>query len=200
MRKRSSFRGSCLAVLALILWPMLSACGVLGNDLEYAVRAANYTNQGVILLNFPVARPSDEADERRGVYPGVPGVAGAIISLGTFSGHPHSLPDYASVTWQMAELTDCDIVRHYKSRVEGNTDPKIYARKINCDWTPLEGQVFTQQLDMDAIRNSEAYRVAADPPPGSFLRGQPTLRIDLIFHDSGLEVRTSRGRLLGFMQ
>jgi hypothetical protein len=53
---------------------------------------------------------------------------------------------------------------------------------------------------MDAIRNSEAYRVAANPPPGSFLRGQPTLRIDLIFRDSGLEVRTSRGRLLGFMQ
>ena len=84
--------------------------------------------------------------------------------------------------------------------VDGSADPNMYTRKEGCDWTPLEGQVFTRELDMDAIRNSEAYRVAANPPPGSFLRGQPTLRIDLIFRDSGLEVRTSRGRSLGFMQ
>lgn len=200
MKKCPSLRGFCSVVLGLIFWPLLSACGALGSDLEYAVRAANYTNQGVILLNFPVARANNKPEEKRGVYPGVPGVAGVIISLGNFSGRPHSLPDNASVTWQMAELTDCDIVRHYKSRIEGDTDPKVYARKVNCDWTPIEGQVFTQELDMEAIRNSEAYEVAADPPPGSFFRGQPTLRIDLIFRDSGLEVRTSRGRLLGFMQ
>jgi hypothetical protein len=90
----------------------------------------------------------------------------------------------------MAELTDCDIVRHYKSRVEGNTDPKIYARKINCDWTPLEGQVFTQQLDMDAIRNSEAYKKA-----GTWVEGMPFrdyyLVITLIFRDDQLIVETS---------
>ena len=200
MTKALKNRRFYVIVPGLLLCTMLSACGALRGDLEYVVRAANYTNQGVILIDFPVVRGNDEVEATRGIYPGVPGVHDHVAYLGQFAEFRHTLPDNMSVTWQAAELTDCKHVLTFQSHVQNDSDSREYARKLSCDWTPREGQVFTRELDMDAIRNSEAYRVAANPPPGSFLRGQPTLRIDLIFRDSGLEVRTSRGRSLGFMQ
>lgn len=120
--------------------------------------------------------------------------------LGHFEGHRTSLPDEVEIVWQLAELKDCKSetkVRHdanlpwLGSRAQ-TYGPEEFIRKSDCTWHPLPDKVYRQQLDMQAIRNSEAYRKTgrrADGVAGS----RYTLNLTLVFIEDRLIVEVDNG-------
>jgi hypothetical protein len=175
---------------------LVGACSPLSEELEYNVVAFNYGEHGVVLKNFPVSNALGETSNEWRINPGIPGAWDDSAYFGTFVNYPDSLPKSIKLTWQLADLSNCAIVRSSESLLENDDDPKTYTRKLSCDWAPIEGQVFTRKLDMDAIRNSEAYKKA-----GTWVEGMPFrdyyLVITLAFRDDQLIVETSNSYRTG---
>ena len=137
----------------------------------------------------------------RGLHPRIPSRhRDPASATAPFLGHSHSLPETAEVVWQLAELKDCKSetkVRHdanlpwLGSRAQ-TYGPEEFFRKSDCTWHPLPDKVYRQQLDMQAIRNSEAYRKTgrrADGVAGS----RYTLNLTLVFIEDRLIVEVDNG-------
>jgi hypothetical protein len=186
----SKWKHKLSCILCVCVTALTGACSPFSEKLEYNVVAFNYGEHGIILRNFPVYNSTKRTSDQWLIEPGIPGVWGDVNYFEQFVGYPNSLPDTSVVTWQLATLSDCEDILTSESMVDGSADPNMYTRKEGCDWTPLEGQIFTRELDMDAIRNSEAYKKA-----GTWVEGMPFrdyyLVITLIFRDDQLIVETS---------
>ncbi len=123
-------------------------------------------------------------------------------AFGRFKGYENKLPDKVEIVWQLAELKDCDDESQIKGReptpyniekrewLESNGfNPDDHVRKSGCTWSPLPGKVFREELDMKAIRDSEAYRQASRGLFGSPFDRHAML-IELIFQEDQLTVKT----------
>ncbi len=118
-------------------------------------------------------------------------------AFGRFKGYEDKLPDQVEIVWQLAELKECDDVMGVgdlnpsarKWLVSQNLDPSRYIYKAGCTWRPLPGKIFHKQLDMQAIRDSEAYRQASR---GLFSSpfDRHVMLIELIFQEDQLTVKT----------
>lgn len=123
-------------------------------------------------------------------------------AFGRFKGYENKLPDKVEIVWQLAELRDCDDESQIKGRestpynrekrawLESNGfNPDDHVRKSGCTWSPLPGKVFREELDMQAIRDSEAYRQASR---GLFSSpfDRHVMLIELIFQEDQLTVKT----------
>ncbi len=120
-------------------------------------------------------------------------------AFGRFKGYEDKLPDQVEIVWQLAELKECDDVMGVgdlnpsarKWLVSQNLDPSRYIYKAGCTWRPLPGKIFHKQLDMQAIRDSEAYREATrlrlDTPFNRHI-----LRVELVFAEDQLTVNTDQ--------
>lgn len=181
--------------MLMLLFP-LSGCG----GLTYSINAANYGTHGVILLDMPVTGGFAGKPPHPGLRlsPGIPTVRDDKRWIGRFRNHDQDLPSgNMEISWKLAKLTNCkDIVRidqgdKMQRRISkaGYRNPTSYMRKSNCTWTPIKGKVFHKTLDMDAIRNSEAYKKAGSPYP-SVQGSKNVLRILLVFNEDQLEVKT----------
>ncbi|MBV2096129.1 MAG: hypothetical protein AB2728_20395 [Candidatus Thiodiazotropha sp.] len=154
----------------------LSSC----SKFLYSAGMANYGNYGVIVLS-----PGTTLGTNR-IRTGIPGVGDDIIDKGRFPGHPHSLPNQIVVEWQLAKLSDCGSIIKRKSYEYKTKDEKVYARKEDCTWTPLEGKVYRKVFDLKEIQNSEIARRA-----GERIRfgSKRVMTIMFIFRDDEVEMR-----------
>ncbi len=192
-------RASNLVMLCMTIFG-LTACAT---SLDYRMEVASYGAYGVIVKDPPFVAPaigkrSGKLGERFRVNPGIPGVHADFFLLDHFTGYPDSLPEAVTIKWQLAELLNCEEVREVESMVEDDPDPKTYVRKEDCDWQPIEGKEYSHDIDMAAIRRSEAYRKTGKG--GSIWGGHNTLIISLIFREGALEVQAANGRSAAFMQ
>lgn len=136
-----------------------------------------------------------------GRFPSIPSrYRDPASGLGHFEGHRNSLPEHIEIVWQLAELKDCKNETRIRSDSEiarkelhgrqyGTTE---FVDKSDCTWHPLPDKVYRQQLDMQAIRNSEAYRKTgrrADGVAGS----RYTLNLTLVFIEDRLIVEVDNG-------
>ncbi|MEW8139616.1 MAG: hypothetical protein AB2768_15800 [Candidatus Thiodiazotropha endolucinida] len=140
----------------------------------YVVRAANYSEYGVILKQMETTMRYSR------LHPGIPGVRDDIAVMNRFVDYPKSLPDQVEIEWQLAELSDCRRVDKYKSAVPKTDDTKIYIRKLGCTWTPLEDKVYRKVIDLTEVRRSEDAKMA-----GKTLRmcSKSSLSIFFVFRD-----------------
>ncbi len=116
-------------------------------------------------------------------------------AFGRFKGYEDKLPDQVEIVWQLAKLSECKYNsppqsdQTIKWMREQGFDPDAYVNKYGCNWTPLPGKIFHKQLDMQAIRDSEAYRQASR---GLFSSpfDRHVMLIELIFQEDQLTVKT----------
>lgn len=155
-------------------------------DILYSVSAANYGEYGVVLRKFPT-----RLDGLTDIRPGIPGVRADVYEKSHFRDYPDSLPKQVEVVWQLADLTDCDDVIPWRSRLKGDDDPRVYVSKIGCDFTPIEGKVFRKVVDLNKIMETEAGQRAGKlvKPWWTLSRARYGLSIAFEFRDEELEVR-----------
>ncbi|MES9971368.1 MAG: hypothetical protein ABW092_15145 [Candidatus Thiodiazotropha sp.] len=165
-------------MMIIILMPLFSGC----SKFLYNVTAANYGEYGVIFLKIPTTRITTN----RRMNPGIPGVRDDISHYGQFHDHPNSLPDQVEVEWQLAELSNCGSIIKRKSYEYKSKDEKIYTRKEDCTWTPLEGKVFRKVFDLKEAQKSEYAKHA-----GKRIRfgSKRVMIIRFIFRDEEVEMR-----------
>ncbi|MET0068883.1 MAG: hypothetical protein ABW096_02520 [Candidatus Thiodiazotropha sp.] len=166
----------CMVFLSVLVVVTLSSC----SKFLYSVDMANYGEYGVIVLS-----PDTTLGTTR-IWTGIPGVGDDIIDKGRFPSHPHSLPNQVVVEWQLAELSDCGSIIKRKSYKYKRKDEKIYARKEDCTWTPLEGRVFRKVFDLKEVKESDYAKHA-----GERIRfgSKRVMIIRFIFRDEKVEMR-----------
>ncbi|MDT0499318.1 hypothetical protein RM530_18420, partial [Algiphilus sp. W345] len=134
-------------------------------------------------------------------------------SFGRFRGYENDLPDALEIVWQLAELTECstDIRADHKSdyskepevqrlyyeaqwrerqrelRSKGY-DPADHVLKSGCTWHPLPDKVFRENLDLQAVRDAEAYKKTGKPYSGTAM-SRFQLNLTLIFIEDEITVK-----------
>ncbi len=174
----------------------------------YAVDMINYGRSGVLILQVGDERAEGLHEYYskhgvdfpiiRGMYPKIPSeFRDPTSAFGRFKGYEDKLPDQVEIVWQLAKLSECKYNsppqsdQTIKWMREQGFDPDAYVNKYGCNWTPLPGKIFHKQLDMQAIRDSEAYREATrlrlDTPFNRHI-----LRVELVFAEDQLTVNTDQ--------
>ncbi|MET0071725.1 MAG: hypothetical protein ABW096_16935 [Candidatus Thiodiazotropha sp.] len=173
---RKSYR--VLGLMLIVLMTSIAGC----SKFLYNVSVANYGEYGVIFRKIPTTL----INKYRRKNPGIPGVRDDIGHFGRFHDHPHSLPDQVVVEWQLAELSNCKRIIKHKSFVYKTKDERIYTRKADCTWTPLEGKVYRKVFDLKEAQKSEYAKHAGERVRFGSKR---VMTIMFIFRDEKLEMR-----------
>ncbi len=186
--KISSFnkRRFFFAVSAVLI-PVTVACGPFG-EFIYWVEASNESARGVLILQLGKRkgiRPHSYYSKVGVDFPILAGLRQGVgkstsIKLGTFAGHKTSLPNEVEVVWQMADLIDC------KSEEPSTVYPGVM-RKRGCTWVPVKEDIYSKNLDLSAIKKSEAFAKTGKSNPN---RGGShyTLVLNLIFNEDQVRI------------
>jgi len=128
------------------------------------------------------------------IYPIIPSKywdSGVLFSR--FEGYEDRLPKEMEVVWQLAELRDC------KTEIPENTEkgmkeiagmgyqPGGHVIKSGCTWVPLPNRIYRKKIDMNAIRESEAYKKATRRDLLIFGHSH-SLRLFFVFQEDQLKV------------
>ncbi len=70
----------------------------------------------------------------------------------------------------------------------GHENPGKYIRQRDCIWTPIEGAVYREVVDLKAVRESEAYQRTGKRNPSVAL-SKFVLRLTFVFENDQLEVQ-----------
>jgi len=145
-------------VLTCLLLGMLFSCS---NKPPYSVSIGNYTGQGIIFYDLPVA--TETLWKEKKVYPTIPGSISGLSKFPNFLGSQHSLPNQITIKWQLAKLNDCkqeEFSREldgYSKEVSVEINPNVYAWKMDCEWFPLESKKFETTVDLRSFQKSEPF-------------------------------------------
>lgn len=167
-----------LLAFAMLIVVLLSRCG----KVIYGVKAFNFGQNGVLVLEMShrTAGAIDADRVTRGLadgllgrvmiahlYPSIPSKYWDNgVLFGRFEGYDHSLPSEIEVVWQIAELRNCKeemratSERGVKELEVAGYSPTYHVNKSGCTWIPLPDRIYRKKIDMQAIRDSEAYKNA----------------------------------------
>lgn len=70
--------------------------------------------------------------------------------------------------------------------------PENHWVKSGCTWLPLPDKIYRQKLDMQALRDSEAYKKTGRRNPNVAM-SRYTLNLELIFNEDQLTVKADNG-------
>ena len=112
-------------------------------------------------------------------------------SYGRFPGHERSLPEKIDVVWQLAELSDCDYLGPAQASKtiewleQNGYDPVYHVQARRCVWQPVPDKIYRKSFDMNAIRNTEAYKKTGTPN-FSVSMSRYTLHLTFVFQEDDL--------------
>ena len=162
--------------LLIVLISSLLSCG----QTNYSIDVVNYGRNGVFISSIETEHGSYEP--KLALDPALPNVADELIWLRKYfvEKHPSKPPELLTVSWQLAELFNCETV-FSTDKVSG------HIRKKGCTWRLIDGKTFEQSIDLTKIRESEAYKRHGDSYE-EVAWSRQRLQIILVFREEELDV------------